>query len=213
MLQTSAFLPQVLPHATTCPAFIAEQNIRMAAIDFCTRTTLWRETITQAMATQTDAVDVPGYARIVKIISVAVDEAKLLKARASHIDPGTIPGGTPTHYYQIAPGQVSLTPFEACEIETVVALTPRSGQEFGRDPEDTMQDYYNQVPDFLFIDHAELIADGALARTLSMPKRKFTNLRAAADHATRFEAGVARLSAYGIQSQTRAPLRTQPSWL
>jgi hypothetical protein len=213
MLQTSVFLPMVLPQATTCPAFIAEQNIRLAAIDFCARTLLWKETITQAMATATETIDIPPYARVVKIVAASVDGEELSPARASDIPPGDVPVSVPSYYFQRAPGEISLYPFQACDLTTTVALQPRVGQEFGRDPEDTMQDYYNQVPDFLFIDHAELIAAGALARILAVPKRDYTNLQMAGVFAARFEAGVGSLSAYGVQGQQRAPLRSKPHWL
>lgn len=42
MKRTADLLPQVLPYAPTCPDFIAEQAIRMAAIEFAERSRAWR---------------------------------------------------------------------------------------------------------------------------------------------------------------------------
>lgn len=42
MVRTSAFLPLIMPFVPTCPAFIAEQQVRFAAIRLAERSRAWR---------------------------------------------------------------------------------------------------------------------------------------------------------------------------
>lgn len=45
MVRTAALLPLVAPYVPTCPDFVAEQAIRMAAIEFAERSRAWRHVV------------------------------------------------------------------------------------------------------------------------------------------------------------------------
>lgn len=209
------FLPMVLPEAPACPRPVAEQYLRLAAIEFCERTRCWRHVSTQTISTQEPAIVAPDYATIHEIETAEWDgEYELEPTQFSEVDPdayGAAAGeaGPARYITQTAPNQVAVVPFDTGSLRLSLFLKPRSGSEYGNDPNDPLQDRYNVVPEFMLIQHGDHIASGALARILTLPKQTFTNPQMAQVHLARFERACDNKFSSNMKGQHRAKRRVK----
>lgn len=123
-------------------------------------------------------------------------------------------GSAPAHITQTAPGIVTIFPFAAGTVSLSVFLKPRHGQDFAN-PANTeaMQDYLNQVPDFLLTQWAEPIAAGALSRVLMIPGQQWTDPKMGAFRLQQFNNACDSHFSQNIVGQQRAPRRTRPNYL
>lgn len=194
MAYLSDFFPMVLSSAPACPDPTAEQWIRQAAIEFCTRTRVWRETDEfEADGHPIEVVAVPANAALHEIEAAWFNGHELEAARYKTV--GTLSGGTPRYLTQIGPDRFNLTPPEAGTFRVNMFLKPSREAD--------------ELPDFLLEHYEQTIADGALARILSLPEQGWTNPQLAAAHRQSFDADVNRLSASNIRGQQRAPVRSR----
>jgi hypothetical protein len=216
------FLPLVLPHAPRCPRPVAEQYLRLSAIEWCERTRCWRSILTTAISAQESAIVAPVYATIHEIERAEfsasnVNQYELTPTQFSSVslkDFGdTTTGATPRYITQVAPNAVSVLPFMAGTLELSLFLKPRFGSELGFDAEDPLQDRYNVVPEHIFIQSAEHIADGALSRLLALPDQEWTNPQMAGYYGSRFEASCNRAFSNQIKGQHRAVPRSRANFL
>ena len=69
LVRTSALLPLITPYAPTCPDFIAEQHVRLAAITLAERSRAWRHVVTANIS--------PGWSTILTA-TVGGQEVELL---------------------------------------------------------------------------------------------------------------------------------------
>lgn len=211
-IQLSAFLPMVLPHAPGVPEPTANFNLRLAAIEFCERTRCWRHMLTVAIEEQNSAVVAPGFAAIHEIEHAYFDGVPLNRVQFSDIDHGedeTAQAGPPENITQIGPDQVALYPFAAGSLQISVFLKPRGGHLYGLNEDDPLEDAYDTVPEFMFAQHGEPIAYGALARILAIPKQEFTNPAMASYFLKKFEEKIDGRFSANMRGQQRAPRRTR----
>lgn len=213
----SDFLPMVLPYAVGCPASVAEANLRLAAIEYCERTRCWRSVLTQTFAAQGEAITVaPAYAAIHEIETAffGTENIPLKPTQFSSVDPEDIDAadgalGQPEYITQVSSDTITVIPFQTGDIRLTLFLKPRSGTEYGTNPLAPLQDAYNVVPDFLFVQHAETIACGALARILKLPKQEFTDPKFSAYYEAKFDDRTDAKFSSNIRGQHRAPRRTR----
>lgn len=222
MVSTRQFGPYIRPHAPGVSLLTAEYMARMAAIEFCERTRCWRETFGLSVTQQYFELPMFDFATTVDVSSVIWNGERRLEPVAMEDLPpdwATMTPGTPETFTTSAPGVFIVLPFEPGVFSASVYLKPRSGQDFtitaadvpGAEIDTTqpLQDYYNQVPNFLLIEHAEAIASGALARILAMPQQKWSDPGLAAYHRQQFDMACNKHFSLNMRGQQRAPRRTR----
>lgn len=212
------FLPLVLPHAPTCPRPVAEQYLRLAAIEWCERTRCWRHiastTLTNA---QDEVIAAPDYATVHEIETAYFNGVELTPTQFSSADPADMDAaaglGTPKYITQTAPNTVRVIPFAAGSLDLTLFLKPRSGTEYGTDPLDPLQDKYNVVPEHIFIQNAEAVAEGALARLLLLKDVAWFNPKLALFYRDRFDNACTGKFNSEIRGQQRASARSTAHFL
>ncbi|MBV7408766.1 hypothetical protein [Maritimibacter sp. DP1N21-5] len=202
MVNIADLLPSVLIHVPTCARPVAIHHIRLAAAEFLSGTTIWRETFTQTIEAATFVLDVPENTRAVQVHRVTYAGFDLEKARAAHIPAGEVPASPPSHFYQAEVGKLSVYPFTECDLDITVSLTvPKAGA------------WAQELPDAVISDYGDVIADGAAGKLMLLPGTDYANPAMAAHLIAQFEAKIGELSARGATGIARAPLRVKPSWL
>lgn len=223
MIPISSFLPLITIHASAVPHPVAEQQTRLAAIEFCERTRCWRHMIRR----QIDVFDggcgspsirlMPPYATIFEWEFAYFNEAKLTPMQFSDVDftqrdSGDITG-PPTHITQTEPGLVALIPPPDASggLYMSVFLKPIGSDEWSGGTYDMDEDDdLNVLPDFLLTHHAESIARGALARILAIPGQTYTDMPRAAAYAADFHDRMDHRFNNNLRGQQRAPARARP---
>jgi len=211
MVSTAEFLPYVLPGAPKVSALTAEFNVRLAAIEFCERTRIWRHMVDATLTQNAPVVVGPDYAAIHEIERAFWgNEYRLTPKAFTELPPGweTAQTAPPEIITQFEPDKVILYPFQPGRLTMSVFLKPRADRNFVLSGS-PMRDYYNQVPDFLLNQHAEAIGCGALARVLVIPDHQWSNPDLAAYHRAQFNQACDRNFAINLAGQQRAPRRTR----
>lgn len=202
MKDLDKLLPRVMEHAANCPEPTALRHLRDAAIEFCRRTRIWRETDTFALGTdKSEVLAVAPEAAIFEITHARFCHTDLKAATLDWLDANE-PGwrdrcGPPVWFTQSAPNTVRVVPHPdvAGDLTLQLILQPADDAE--------------QLPDILIDNYARVIAEGALGHILLLPA-EFGNAQLAAAHLTLFEDAIGRLSAKLPQGQQRAKRRATP---
>lgn len=217
-MQTRAladFLPLLAPNAPAVPGPVAEQALRLAAVEFCERTRCWRHITERTLRRAESCLVAPEYAAIFEIESATFDGVLLEATQFSNFEQGaaeTSPA-QPRYVTQSGPDTVTVFPFQEGQLILSLFLKPRSGTD-GYTPsnyDDDIDEPGNQVPDFLFVQHAEAIVAGALDRVLNIPGQTYTNPARAAEYKALFERAVNGHFARNLRGQHRAPTRVRPN--
>lgn len=204
MKPLDSILRYVLPRANHCPEPIAIDAIRTAAITFCERTKIWRDTDRFKVSGKcSDIVCAPYGAVLHQIESARFDGRPLEAVSVSWLDENRPGWRTETatlgrYITQLAPGTVRVVPAAAGTLELTTLLKPSEEAE--------------ELPDFLIDLYARVLADGALAEILAIPGQLFTSVDLAAYHAGRFERELDRLASQHVRGQQRAPVRITPQF-
>lgn len=196
MADYSDFLDYVLPDAPSCSQRLARDRIRLAAIEFCIKSKLYRSDFTMNLvAAQKDYVVAVTAGTVVSdVLRVKAGEITLAPATPSWLDENVTgwrtDAGATSYYY--LPGlndntvRLVQTPEEAITngLELTAALKPTLAS--------------TTCPDFLRDKYSEEIAHGALAKILAIAKKPWTDFGAAKYHLTQFNTaiGVADVEAY-----------------
>lgn len=214
----SAFLPRVLPYAPGCPDILAVSHLRDAAIEFCERTKCWRSITSTTMAANSQAMITPATATIHLIEEATYNGQPLTPVQFTDIGPDELTGlvtvSAPSYITQIEPGKVQVYPFVAGGVLRVSAfLKPRADSVYNGNAADPFQDANAVVPDFMFMQDAEAIAQGALARILAVPEHRFSNDQKANYYRQMFERACDSRFSRHMHGQQRAPIRTKGDWM
>lgn len=206
MRDIEELLRHVMPLAPACPEPVAIEHIRNAAIDFCTRTSLWRETdhIDKADG-DLEIICVPPYATLHRIERALFDgqllepitypDAMDMIAR-QHNNHGD--QGRPRYISQAQPDSVRILPRGLGRLDISMVLKPHQDAE--------------QLPDFLVDHHGRTLAAGALSTLLMLVNQPFTNPGLASIQLQIFERDITNQFAMYLRGQQRARLRTKPSY-
>lgn len=208
------FMPMLMPYCPTAPEPIVMQNLRLAARDFCVVTRCWHEVVT----VQTTENPIEPEISCAGTTIVAV-QSSLFNGRALHpvpfdeaqIDDYLTKAGQASKITQDSSDRFIIMPFEAGTLVMSLYLAPSAGTV--RIMGDDRIEHQNQVPHFLFTEHAEAIAAGALNRILSIPKQEYTDGGLAGYFGQKFEDAKNDLKAKVLKGKQRAPIRTKPRWL
>ena len=198
------FLPLILPRAPGCPEPIAFDAIRQAAIEFCERTKVWRDT-DQYYADEFGDIFAPAQSVIYQIEDARFDGHRLTPIGVQDLnelypdyDWTTQSGDQPKYITQLHPNTVKIVPVWQGMITLTLLLKPSN---------DALD-----VPDFMVDQYASTIADGALAEILMIPGQPYTNPQSGAMYSQRFQQRLDALQVQNIKGQQRAPIRTKSSF-
>jgi len=213
MTPLNLFLPLVLPLAVGCPNMVAAQNLRLSAIEFCERTLCWRELLTQDIAAGDVVVVTPSYACIHKIEFAEFNGDRLMPVAYTDFTRNEADmAGNPKYLTQETPQSVQTIPSGDGSLKVSAFLKPVNGTAFGQNGAVGMDNYYDQVPLFMYQQHAETIARGALARILDQKNQSYSDPRMAEKYRIMFEQKAPYGGEGSVSGQQRAPIRTKTVW-
>lgn len=210
MRPLSDFLRFVMPHAPGAPEIVAERCLRLAAIEFCERTRCWRQIRSFTMTVPGRSLVAAPYATIHEIERATFDGAPLTPIQFSDISQDLLTGGgTPAYITQANPNSVIVYPHAEGVLELSLFLKPRADSEFLACTDEPMTDLFSRVPEHMFIQHAEAIAFGALARLLLMPKTEYFNANLGAYYEGKARERMDGLFSANLRGQHRAARRVR----
>jgi|SaaInl25SG_5_DNA_1037380.scaffolds.fasta_scaffold00196_12 hypothetical protein len=207
----SVFDSFVLPFAQQAPRPLVSKFVRLAAIEFCERTRCWREIVTVNVTDQNAAIVAPDHASIHEIEEATFDGRPLTPTQFTDT---TLmerqEEGHPRYITQTHPNTVALIPFEAGSLTLSLFLKPRSETQMrSLVVSGQTVDRYDVVPEFMFNQYAQKIADGALARLLMVPGQAFSNPQEGMRRSMLFNQHCDAKFATNITMQHRAPPRVR----
>ncbi len=183
------FLPYVLPYIDNVAAPQAVQQIRAAAIEFCEKTLIWRETVLGNTSPEVAeyTLPTPTDARVASLVSLYVNRYKLQQNNVDNMSSRRLQWndikGAPVYYLEDGQGGYRLTPVPDVELPTsaIVAYAPtRTSAE---------------LPDVVFERWAEVIAAGAMSRLHSQMGQPYFNGDMARLRLREYSIGVAKAQA------------------
>ncbi|OOY20886.1 hypothetical protein BMI86_10290 [Thioclava sp. DLFJ5-1] len=207
MVRTSVLLPLVLAKAHDCPAMLAEQALRLAAIELSEISRAWRYVTTLEVADNTAQLVAPAHTAIHEIEFAEFNGQPLKPVQFSTIDNER--EGKPKFISQSSPGEVILSPFQPGTLRVSVFLKPLATVAYGEDASDPLFDANNIIPDFYASLHGSLLAKGALGEVLATPDSPWTNKREAARYRGEFQLALQSQFRANMRGQQRAPIRTK----
>lgn len=212
-------LPLVIPFTPGCPDFTAVVALRMAAITFCERSRIWREILTVTLDEEGEVVATPDHAALHEIEQafwgpdqIPLDPVRFAATTAVDRD-DSVTNGTPLNITQASANTITVFPFSPGDVTIYAILKPLAGPEYGVTGSTTKQDVQNVIPEFIFEQYSQMIANGALARLLMMPKTEWYNPRDAAKYQVEFEMNTAASHNKNISGQHKARRRVRAHWL
>lgn len=172
MRELEEFYPWILPYAKNCPEPIADQKIVQAAREFCERTRLWREQFQfTARTTATSVLAADDYAVIEEINEVWFNGTKLPAEQYTARDPATAPDDLVVS--QLGPNELRLKSNQEGTFTILLFLKPKPDADV--------------LPDFLFSNFVETIANGALSHIFAMVDRTWANGALATHYAALYQ--------------------------
>lgn len=206
-------LPLVMPYVPTCPEILATYTMRLAAREFCERTSCWRYVVTQTLTVNSPEIAVPAYAAVHKIESAYFGSQALAPAAYVDYAMDALPvSTTPMFVTQPNPDVLTILPFQAGDVKLTLILKPRLENAFSTNAALQIEDSFDRVPTFMRDHYGEIIAAGALAR-LFLHKQDYGDPQMAAVKQGEFERGINANSFGAFQGQQRAPIRSKTSWV
>lgn len=205
MTDLDDFLPFIMPKAPGCPTPTAYIALRQAAMEFCARTKLWRDSVTLLVSDLGDIVfNPPDGAVLIDFESVLFNDIPLEAKTAEWMDKcmrgwrrGSIEG-YPRFFSQTNMGTLRIAPIDTGVLTVNYWLKPTVESD--------------QLPDFLLDQYSEVMAWGALGRILSTPEQPFTDFNAGAAYLSAFEQKIASQSFKVAGGQQRARVRSRASY-
>lgn len=207
----SDFFPYILPYAPSAPDPIAEQCVRLAAIEFCQRTRTWRD-VQEISVTGDDYefIAAPSQSQLVELERVWFKSngethwTRLTPKPYAEVDQTlkdstTADTSQPNVYAQIEPDSIFIAPRGTGMLRISTFLKPSPESEY--------------CPDLLFDKFTTAIADGALMHLLMIPEQPYSNPNLAALKAGLFNQACDANFAQSVRGQQRAPARTKASFL
>lgn len=195
------FLPYVLPMARGCPEPLAEHNIRLAIIELCRRSMVWREyqQSQNTVADQTAYNYIPGSdQQVMKLLSLTLAGEKITVVEPD-VGKEYDQQGVSNRYAYGGLKTFELRPAQ----EAGLAIVTYSAVAPSIDAQD--------VPDEL-MKYAEGIGYGALARILRMQDYPFTNKEQADTYGGMWERTVGTATTDASTGSARVKRRTTSQW-
>lgn len=203
----------ILPFAVGLPVPSARRFARQAAIEFCEHTNCWREMFTLVVDSSNEAIVTPAYATVHRIEYAEYDGNRLQPTQYTDISGADWSAeGVPAYITQANPNTVSLIPppaaLEPVTITLSCFLKPIEGTSMAAIGSETVDDL-DVIPAFMLTQHAQAIANGALARALRIPGQPFSNPQEALNRHMQFKQDCDTHFASNITMQHRPPPRSR----
>lgn len=205
MATLSDLHPLVKPQAHGAPEPLVNQAIIAAARDFAMATRCWRARVTLTVTEDTTwyDLDVPDHGRVFEFDNVFFDGKQIMSSPFSafsfeekdHV-------GHPSWFIANETGdQISFIPKGNGTAEVNTFLTPQVSPFPGENTTlpDVMRDLFGNV-----------IASGAIARLLVMPRVEWSDPRLATMHEGIFREGKDHFFSHNVRGTQRASLRSRP---
>jgi hypothetical protein len=209
MQELDVFLSRLIPTVAGCPDLLARRSLVDAAIAFCEATHIIRLTsFPQPALAGIGAyeVDIPRDHKVCNTLRAWCGERELAPAAEDMIHRvqahtrnanGAVPQqGTPTYFYESAPGEVSIYPLPAETLPNM--LTFRVAVKPSRAA--------TRLHDVLAEDWIEAIVFGARAKLHAIPGQYYTSAPIAAECAGHFARAISKAKSEALIGRTRAPL-------
>lgn len=204
MIDLDVFLHMIEINALAAPEPLILQSIRQAALRFCERTRLWRDSdIIRTDGADPEPISVPNDSVLFEVFACSqghkalhpITFAKLAEERPHwRIEPVGNTGGS---RWYICPEFGTIQAIPRCAgilvVETIVK------------PSATAE----SLPDFLFENYGQDIANGASAMVLAKPNVAFGNMQLAGALNGAFETRLASLSNAGSTGQQKGRAHTR----
>lgn len=178
-IKFSTLFPLIRIEVPECPDILIEDAVRRAAIEFCERTTFWRETIDDIYTTGTLSeydIDTPYDTSLVEIIWATYDGKSLASKTESQILEYT--SGQTAYYSLLNPRVLKLAPQPQGGVVRIrAALKPKTTA--------------NKIRDYVYEEWSEAFYHGALERLLMMSGKPWGNPQDALYHSGQFQEAVA----------------------
>lgn len=207
LVNIDKFLPYVMPHASGVSEPTAEQAIRDSAIEFLSKTRLWRDwlqPVTLAADSELANLTIHADAELHRIEDLWLDRSPLEPMTEDGIrESRFLPGdrGAPRFYTSDGPGSIRLFPIPDREylqmLRARVTLIPSQQA--------------TTLPEFLYKHYAREIADGALSR-LHASSENYARPESLALYSSKYEAAIDRGISQAARSNTRSPRRARAHW-
>ena len=188
------FLPLIRPEVSACPDVLIEQQLRLAAREFCERTRCWRHVTTHAVTADVpvEAIGVPAEAVLFEIDEVWFDGTKLPRETWQDRSPTD---DTAMIVRMMGSDQLSLLSHQDGTFTVYLFCKPTL--------------LADELPDDLFEQHGEHIANGTLGRLLAQSNKAWSNPALATAKYALWNEALDQLSTTNVRGKTRAPLRTR----
>lgn len=196
VLQT---LMEGAPHPTI------EQAIKRTVIDFCARSWVWKflaEPMDVLAGVSTYELEPEVSSDITMVMNVAYDGKNLTNKSPDWLDQNT-PGWrtvqeTPRYFTQVDTEQIILAGVPNSTLRGALLVTA------ALQPSNTSKDF----PKWLFNQHRDALATGALSRLMLMPGKPWTDLPTGSDLRSTFESTIGNARANAVMGLGRAATRT-----
>lgn len=207
MSTLDSFLPYVRPWAPGVPDQVAYKNIRLAVIEFCERTRLWKfeDDFDVTVEDCNSGIFTPGESILHDIEVVMFDGQELIPSTPRDLDrtekgwrTGDLGTGLPRYYTQIEQNTLRIVPAMEGHVYLCLRLKPSQAAK--------------NVPDFIANEYSELIGWGALSRILTLPNQPYTAPDLAQFYAAKFTDRLDHLSIKSSRGQQNAPKRTRSTY-
>lgn len=183
-------MPFVLPYIEGVPDVLARQTVLRAAIEFCEKTKYWRyelDNITPVKNIKIYDLELPDESVVSSIEEPIDHDGQLIELKTKHwlgnnIDNWkTLTADKANYIYVPMVGQIRLVPYPSVtsfnKLAISVILKPKPSSK--------------TIPDFLFDEYFECLAEGAKSLLYKMPKKDWSDLNLYMDSRAIFEKGMA----------------------
>ena len=181
-------VPAVAPYVNGAPFATILYHLREAAIEFCTRTLVWRvdlDPILTVVDQGTYALKLPDESRVVKLLRYQLGE---------HPYGNIVTPDKGQDLLDYNSGYDAIWTTDKLNV-SVCPVPKAAGQSMAitvalRPSADALT-----IPEFLFEDYATCIAEGAVSRIAAIPRQSFTDLQQAAVYGAKFKDEMDRVAA------------------
>lgn len=183
----------------SAPQNAAEEAVVQTTIDLCERAGVWREEFEFQLqqAVPDYPLDVPENTRLVCVEWIEIGKRKYKAVPASLM---CRCGGSSISIPDNKTVWIQPTPYPACPEYVKMQLWLAPLQESC------------DLPDHLWQEYSDVIANGAASRLLQLPKTEFTNQGLANRYFNLYEAGVTRAKNKRVMERTTGPLMMTGSY-
>lgn len=203
MANLSSFMPYVLPYVEACPDIVAEIAVVRASIEFCEKTKYWRhdlDDVTPVKNIKEYDLIIPDDSMISSIDEPIEHDGHEILLKTKHwisqnvANWKTVSSSRADYLYVPSTGKIRLVPYpdvtavRKLSISVILKPIPTAAT----------------VPDFLFNDYFEAIADGAKAILYKIPNKPWTDLGLYEDSRAAFDKAME-----DAESKSRAGFRTE----